>query len=141
MPVPAHNKAPSIIRRAASMFYEALLLIGVVAVTILLPHTLLGAFTHYIASPIVYQAHFFIVLLIYFLWFWSNGGQTLAMKTWRIRLVTLDGRPISPAQALIRYLLCWPSFALAGAGLLWALADRDRQFLHDRIAGTRLVIA
>jgi uncharacterized RDD family membrane protein YckC len=26
-----------------------------------------------------------------------------------------------------------------GAGILWALVDRDRQFLHDRLAGTRIV--
>ena len=135
-----HQPRPGLLRRLASMSYEALLLIGVIALTVLLPHTLLGAFTHYIASPIVFQAHFFIVLLIYFSWFWSNGGQTLAMKTWRIRLVTHDGRPVRPAQALLRYLLCWPSIALAGAGIVWALIDRDRQFLHDRIAGTRLVM-
>jgi uncharacterized RDD family membrane protein YckC len=28
---------------------------------------------------------------------------------------------------------------LGVVGLLWALVDRDRQFLHDRLAGTRLV--
>lgn len=140
MPVAGHNKAPGLMRRLASMFYEALLLLGVLALTLFLPHTLLGAFTHYIASPIVFRAHFFIVLLVYFIWFWSHGGQTLAMKTWRIRLVTQDGLPVRPTQALLRYLLCWPSFALAGAGILWALFDRDRQFLHDRIAGTRLVM-
>ncbi len=141
MPASGHTTSPGLIRRLASMFYEALLLIAVLVLTVLLPHTLLGAFTHHIASPVVFQAHVFIVLLVYFLWFWSHGGQTLAMKTWRLRLVTLDGQPVRPTQALIRYLLCWPSFALAGAGIFWALLDRDGQFLHDRIAGTRLVMA
>jgi uncharacterized RDD family membrane protein YckC len=128
-------------RRLASMLYEALLLLGVISLALILPHVLLGAFGHYVASRIVLQAHFFIVLLVYFLWFWSNGRQTLAMKTWHIRLVTREGLPVLPAQALVRYLLCWPSFALAGAGIFWALLDRDRQFLHDRIAGTRLIMA
>jgi uncharacterized RDD family membrane protein YckC len=140
MSAAGQNTPPGIFRRLASMLYEALLLLGVIALTVLLPHTLLGAFTRHIASPIVYQAHFFIALLIYFTRFWSNGRQTLATKTWRIRIVTRVGQAVRPAQALLRYLLCWPSFAMAGAGILWALVDRDKQFLHDRIAGTRLVM-
>ena len=62
------------------------------------------------------------------------------MKTWRIRLVTDEGLAVRPAQALLRYLLCWPSIALGGAGILWALVDRDHLFLHDRLAGTQLVM-
>ncbi|MEF8700196.1 MAG: RDD family protein [Candidatus Accumulibacter sp. UW26] len=131
---------PGILRRLASMFYESLLLLAVLAVLLVLPHILLGAFARVEAAHIVLRAHCFIVLLIYFLWFWSNGGQTLAMKTWRLRLVTRDGKPVRPAQALLRYLLCWPSIILGGVGIVWALFDRDRQFLHDRLAGTRLVM-
>lgn len=140
MSLSSHNTPPGLVRRLASMLYEALLLLGVLALTLILPHILLGTFGHYVASRIVLQAHFFIVLLVYFLWFWSNGGQTLAMKTWHIQLITRDGKPVLPAQAFLRYLLCWPSVALAGIGIFWALLDRDRQFLHDRIAGTRLVM-
>ena len=122
------------------MAYECLLLLGILAALLVLPHVLLGAFAHRLASPILVQAHCFVVLLIYCLWFWSDGRQTLAMKTWRIRLVTRDGLPLRPAQALLRYLLCWPSIGLGGAGIVWAVFDRDRQFLHDRLAGTRLVM-
>jgi uncharacterized RDD family membrane protein YckC len=75
------------------MFYESLLLLAVLAVLLILPHVLLGAFAHVIAAQIILQAHCFIVLLIYFLWFWSNGGQTLAMKTWRIRWFPVMARP------------------------------------------------
>lgn len=131
---------PGILRRLAGMCYETLLLSAVLVVALILPHVLLGAFAHRLATTPVLWAHLFLVLLVYYVWFWSNGGQTLAMKTWRIRLVTQAGLPIRPAQALLRYLLCWPSFALCGIGILWALIDRDRQFLHDRLAGTRLVV-
>jgi len=140
MSLPQPLQRPSILRRLASMCYECLLLLAVLAVLLILPHVLLGAFAQRLASPIVVQAHCFVVLLVYFIWFWSNGGQTLAMKTWRIRLVTREGRAVPPGQALLRYLLCWPSLCLAGAGLVWALFDRDRQFLHDRLAGTQLVM-
>ena len=128
-----------ILRRLAAMAYEILLLSGVLAVTLVLPHLLISAFAHRVATPVVLWAHLFIVLLVYCLGFWCHGGQTLAMKTWRLRLLTRSGAPLRPAQALLRYLLCWPSLGLGGIGIAWALVDRDRQFLHDRLAGTRLV--
>jgi uncharacterized RDD family membrane protein YckC len=137
---PVTGEVASIPRRLASMFYEILLLLAVLALLLVLPHVVLSALIHQVAAPVIFQAHFFLVLLVYFLWFWSHGGQTLAMKTWRIRLQTRSGLPIPPAQATVRFLLCWPSLALGGAGILWALIDRDGQFLHDRIAGTRLVL-
>jgi uncharacterized RDD family membrane protein YckC len=132
---------PGIPRRLAGMCYELLLLSGVLAVTLILPHVLIAAFAHRLATATVLWAHLFLVLLVYFVGFWSRGGQTLAMKTWRIRLVTRQGQPVRPAQALLRYLLCWPSLALCGIGVAWALLDRDGQFLHDRIAGTQLLMA
>lgn len=130
---------PGMLRRLASMFYEALVLIGVLLVTYFLPHILLGMFANRTAGPIVVRLHFFLVLLIYFVWFWLNGGQTLAMKTWKLRIVDAAGGRLRPAQALLRYLAAWPSLLVFGVGILWALFDRDRLFLHDRIAGTRVV--
>jgi uncharacterized RDD family membrane protein YckC len=77
---------------------------------------------------------------IYFIWYWRHGGQTLAMQTWKLKLVGADGNPASLGQLCLRYFLSWPSLLFYGAGLLWVLLDRDRQFLHDRLAGTRIVI-
>ena len=71
------------------------------------------------------------VFAAYFLWCWLRGGQTLAMKAWRIRLVG-----VTPRKAALRFAL---AFLLFPASIVWALFDRDRQFLHDRIAGTRLI--
>ena len=140
MSVSGHEQPPGLLRRLASMLYETLTLLAVLALLLVFPHVLIGALTHHVATPTFLQAHAFLVLLIYFQWFWCHGGQTLAMKTWRIRLVSADGAPVRPVQALMRYLLCWPGILLGGIGILWALLDRDGQFLHDRIAGTRLVM-
>jgi len=131
---------PSMLRRLASMLYEILLLLGVLSVTFILPHVLLGVFARHDAGPIVVPLHFFLVLLAYFGWFWLHGGQTLAMKTWKVRLVNPDGSPLRPAQAALRYLAAWPSVCLFGIGLWWAWVDKDQQFLHDRLVGTRLVL-
>ena len=68
----------------------------------------------------------------YFLWCWLRGGQTLAMKAWGIRLVD-----VTPRKAVVRFLL----LVLLPISIVWALFDRDRQFLHDRLAGTRLTNA
>jgi uncharacterized RDD family membrane protein YckC len=77
------------------------------------------------------QIFIFAVFTAYFLWCWLRGGQTLAMKAWHIRLVE-----VTPVKALLRLLL---AVLLFPASIVWALFDRERQFLHDRLAGTRLV--
>lgn len=106
------------------------------------------------------QAFLLVIFGIYFVWFWSKG-QTLAMKTWHIRVVDRNGRAISQRRALARYALSWlwflpPLMASAPFGLsgpetvvillgwvtVWALLSRfnpQRQFWHDTWAGTRLV--
>lgn len=130
---------PGVLRRLACMSYEAIILVAVVLLGLLLPQALLGALAHRAASATTLWAHLFSLLLVYFGWFWTHGGQTLAMKTWRIRLVSTDGTAVRPGLALLRYALCWPSLLFFGIGVLWACVDRDGQFLHDRLTGTRLI--
>lgn len=130
---------PGIARRLASMLYEILLLLGVLSVTFIMPHILLGVFANRSVGPTLTLVHFGLVLLAYFVWFWLHGGQTLAMKTWKLRIVNADGGRLRPLQAVLRYLAAWPSVTLFGIGILWALFDKERQFLHDRIAGTRII--
>jgi uncharacterized RDD family membrane protein YckC len=123
----------------AAMLYESLLLVGVLAVAVVLPHTLIGAARGAALAGGWLLGHVFLVLAVYFIWFWRQGGQTLAMKTWRIRLEPADGnRRVTVGQALLRYSLAWPC-VLTGIGIAWSLLDPDRQFLHDRLSGTRLV--
>ena len=127
-------------RRLACLVYEALLLLGVLALTFLVPYLLLGMAFQISPAGWVAWLHLFVVLGAYFVWYWRGRGQTLAMQTWRLRLVTADGRAPALATAWLRYALAWPSILCFGLGLLWALVDRDRQFLHDRLAGTRVVL-
>lgn len=128
-------------RRLASLLYESLLLLGVLALTFLVPYLLLGIVMGVAPPGWLAWLHIFIVLGCYFVWYWRRHGQTLAMQTWRLRLVTsADGRTPGVARSWLRYALAWPSVLLCGVGLLWALVDRDRQFLHDRLAGTCVVL-
>lgn len=130
---------PGIRRRLASMLYESLLILGVLSVSFMIPHLALGLGLGIVLPGFVLLAHVVIVLGIYFIWYWRHGGQTLAMQTWKLQLSTPGGVPPSLTFLFVRYILAWPSLLFYGAGLIWALFDRDRQFLHDRLAGTRIV--
>lgn len=122
------------------MLYESLLLLGVLAATFMLPHIVLGMVFDVRLPGSMLWLHVFLVFGAYFIWYWRHGGQTLAMQTWKLKLVMADGSPPPLSRLLLRYALAWPSVLPGGIGLLWALFDRDRQFLHDRLAGTRIVL-
>lgn len=150
-------------RRLLSMVYEALLLFGVLFIAVWLFSALLEQ-RHALYLRNVLQNWLFLVLGLYFVWFWTHGGQTLAMKTWRIRLVkAIDGGPVGVRRAAARYLAAW-AWLLPGLAIAWSLGaqgwvlvvipllniafwaataylDPQRQFLHDRIAGTKLETA
>jgi uncharacterized RDD family membrane protein YckC len=87
----------------------------------------------------VFQVYLFLVIGIYLVGSWRHRGQTLAMKTWKLRLVGAGGAAITLRQAIVRYVCVWPCLMLGGIGILYALFDRERRFLHDRLAGTRIV--
>ena len=74
-----------------------------------------------------------LVFAAYFLWSWLRGGQTLPMKAWKIRLVE-----VTPAKALMRLILA-ALLVPSGISVLWSFFDKEKQFLHDRLAGTRLI--
>jgi uncharacterized RDD family membrane protein YckC len=157
MPTDFHT--PGLWRRMACWLYEGMLLFGVVFLAGYLFSTL-SQTRNALDNRNALQAFIFVVFGIYFVWFWAKG-QTLAMKTWNIRVVGKDGKAISQRRALARYALSWlwflpPLIALAPYQLsggesavilmgwicVWALLSRfhpDGQFWHDALAGTRLV--
>ena len=159
-------KTPSIRRRMACWLYEGMLVFGVVFVAgcfFFGAGTLLGSASMTqsdMASSVALKAYLFVVIGIYFVWLWAKG-QTLAMKTWGIVVLDKNGKSITQTRALLRYLLSWlwflpPLVALApfklsgvesaviitGWIVVWAILSRfhpQQQFLHDALAGTRLV--
>ena len=122
----------------ASALYELLILAAVVLIATFPFLAIVGDSTIGWRRHLL-QAWVLFVVGAYLVWFWTRGGQTLAMKTWRIRLVRDDGGAVSPGRAVHRYLLAVLGTFAIGLGFLWAFFDRDRQFLHDRLAGTALI--
>ncbi|CAN7620195.1 RDD family protein [Pseudorhodoferax sp. LjRoot39] len=154
-------QAPGLWRRMACWLYEGMLMFGLVFIAGYLFGTL-SQTRNALDNRTALQAFLFVVFGIYFTWFWSKG-QTLAMKTWHIRVVDRAGRPVSQTKAFVRYLLSWLWFLpplvliapfqlpagesfvlLLGWVAVWAIASRfhpQSQFWHDVLAGTRLVTA
>jgi uncharacterized RDD family membrane protein YckC len=157
--MPTEMKTPGLWRRMACWLYEGILLFGVVFLAGYLFSTL-SQTRNALDNRNALQAFIFIIFGIYFVWFWAKG-QTLAMKTWNIRVVDRNGKAISQLHALGRYVLSWlwflPSllaawaFQLSGGEsvliligwvVVWAVLSRfhpQGQFWHDALAGTRLV--
>ena len=136
---PATAPTPGKWTRFACMMYEGILLFGVVFVADYLFDTLTQS-KHALMLRHERQAWLFFAIGVYFVLCWRVGGQTLPMKTWHIRLVNADGSRIPLWKAVLRYILSWP-ITFTGIGYLWACFDRDRQFLHDRLVGTRLIVS
>jgi uncharacterized RDD family membrane protein YckC len=150
---------PSLRRRMACWMYEGTIMFGVVFVAGYLFSTLTQT-KHALDNRHYLQAFLFVVFGIYFAWFWAKG-QTIAQKSWHIRVVGIHGQAITQARGVARYVLSWlwllPPLAAAGLFKLkpmeltvialgwvvsYALLSRllpHRQFLHDVVAGTRLV--
>lgn len=158
--------SPLFWRRVSCILYEQLVLLGVIAFTFLLPNLALGIMFGIALPSWLTFLYLYVVLGIYFVWYWTKTGQTLAMQTWRVRLIGKGGYTLSRQQAIWRYvygslwiipciLLQWAfhlekwqiiEMLFAVALFLWPLStflDRRspllRQSLADRLAGTRLV--
>ncbi len=161
-PDAAALETPALWRRFACFLYEGVLLFGVVMAAGLLYAIATGQ-RNAMQGRAGLVLFLFLVLGAYFVWFWSHTGQTLAMQTWHIRLVTQDARPVTAGRAAARYLLSWLWFMpallalwLSGSSgsraavsvvmvagvLVYAALTRlhpQRQYLHDAACGTRLV--
>ena len=139
--------------------YEGLLMFGVVFLAGYL-FSSLSQTRNAMDNRNALQAFLFVIFGIYFVWFWAKG-QSLAMKTWDIRVVDRHGQCITQKRALLRYVLSWLWFlppllagwffklpASQGAVLalgwvaVWSVLARfhpEKQFWHDAMAGTRLI--
>lgn len=157
-----------VLRRLGALFYELLLLVAIVFVASFLALPLISPARSGSADALSVPAlpervalfcMLFAILAWYFVWCWTGSRRTLPMKTWRLALVLANGQPLPVKVALLRYLATWtgPALALAAFAVLhryghgahalwlvafnflWAFVDPERQFLHDRIANTRIV--
>ena len=158
--------SPQFWRRVSCALYEQLVLLGVVALTFLVPNLILGILAGISLPSWLTFIYLYMVLGVYFVWYWTKSGQTLAMQTWRVRMIDQTGYSLTRRQAFWRYvygslwllpciLIQWLlhlqkwqiiEMLFTVALFLWPLTtylDRvnplKRQSLPDRLAGSRLV--
>ncbi|QWD61760.1 RDD family protein [Polynucleobacter sp. MWH-UH25E] len=158
--------APQFWRRVSCCLYEQLVLLGVIAFTFLVPNLGLGILFGVSLPSWLTFLYLYSVLGIYFVWYWTKSGQTLAMQTWRVRMIGANGFNLSRRQAIWRYVygslwivpcvfLQWIfhlekwqiiEMLFTVALFIWPLSiflDRRsaslRQSFPDRLANSRLV--
>ena len=132
------TSAPGFWRRVLSMIYELLILLAVLFIASFVFHLVFRNTGSLFFRP-AFQLYLLVIAGTYFTWFWTHGGQTLPMQTWKLCVIAADGNGVYLKQALARYLFAVIGIFFFGCGIIWALFDRDHQFLHDRLAGTRIV--
>ena len=133
----ATNLKPGVglVRRLMAIVYDVLLLLAVLFVTTALAIALNHG--EAINDHPYYMVFIFIqplISFIYYGWFWTHGGQTLGMKTWKMKLTTQSGDLLDWKQALVYFLAAMLSWSAVGLGFLWALFNRKRSTWHDLIA-------
>lgn len=135
-------ESPSLARIVAAMFYDlwlviALWLLGTIADTFI--RSALGIASGE-GNHLILQLYFAIAPIIFFTWFWSHGGQTLGMKSWKLMLVSCDGNKVNYKQAVTRVFVALLSWGVFLGGYLWRYFDKNARTWHDIASKTRLVI-
>jgi uncharacterized RDD family membrane protein YckC len=82
---------------------------------------------------------FVIVWTAYHVAMWAWKGTTIGGIVLSLKIVRVDGRPMTFAVALVRSLSSFFSAFALLLGFFWAGWDRERQSWHDKIAGTVIV--
>jgi uncharacterized RDD family membrane protein YckC len=133
-----------VFRRLGAMLYDALLVIALLMVVtaVLLSFTGGEAITYerYGVLEYVYRAVLLLVIVGFFGWFWTRKGQTLGMRSWRLKVVREDGGLLTWSDALQRMGAALVSLAAGGLGYFWIWIDRDRLTWHDRWTHTRVIV-
>ncbi len=134
-----NKKTCSLLRRFAAISYDTLLLIAIffVASFILLP--LIGE-TVIESGNIFYNVFLILLAYLYFCWHWLNGRQTLGMRSWKIEVINETDSTLNYKQASLRYFAALLSLLLLGLGFIWALFDKEKLALHDRLSKTKLIV-
>jgi uncharacterized RDD family membrane protein YckC len=132
------RRAPcGVLRRLGAMSYDALVIIALwmlAATLVVLPTG--GSVDS--GNP-WFRLYLLVVAFGYLHFCWARLGQTLGMRTWRIRLEPGD-RHFSLARGLLRYLAGLASLATLGLGFAWALFRADRRAWPDLASGSTLEV-
>ncbi|WP_262964481.1 RDD family protein [Methylobacter psychrophilus] len=129
---------PGFLRRLAALIYDLFLLIALLflATALLLPFTTGEAVSA--QQLLIYRIYLLVISFFFYGWFWTHGGQTLGLRAWKIKVLTLDQKTINWYQALLRFTTAIVSWGFFGLGFLWILLDKDQRSWYDHLSKTAL---
>ncbi len=138
-------KQPSLFRRLGAMLYDSVLLLGILmlatALTAIPYEIMTGTKVYDESLPLtLMRLYLLAVAALFYVYFWTRGGQTLGMRAWRFRVISDDGTNLRLGRAFSRFGWSIISLLPAGLGFWWSLIDRDRLTWHDRKSHSRLVM-
>lgn len=115
---------PTLFKRLLAALYDSFLVLA----TIFIATALTMPFTrgNVSADNKIYMSLYLLsVIYIFYGWFWTHGGQTLGMRAWRQKVVSIDGKSINWQQAFIRFITGLPAWLLFISGvLIWVLPEK-----------------
>jgi len=124
-------------RRLLAMAYDA-----VAVIALLMAGTALAMLAGFRELSVLrdpgYAVYLLLIWCLYFLWCWRQGGMTLGMRAWRVRIENVTGGRPGWRRCLARFGAAWLSVAALGIGFAWSLFDAEKRCWHDRLSGTRL---
>jgi uncharacterized RDD family membrane protein YckC len=155
---------PNLLKRLLVALYDGLLILATIffATALTLPFTKGNIAAE---NKIYMSLYLLVVIYIFYGWFWTHGGQTLGMRAWKQKLISLDGNAISWQQSFIRVitglpawllfivgLILWikadiaetltaiPGWVFALTGFIWVLLNNKNNSWRDKLSGTQVVI-
>lgn len=128
---------PGLFRHLIIIIYDSLLLMSVLLLASMIAVALNGGNAIGQGNPF-FLIYLFGVSFIFYGWFWTHGGQTLGMRSWKVRLITSDGTDLTWQRAFIRFAITILSWLPLGVGFWWQYLAKDRLSWADKMSGTQL---
>ncbi|NQY51361.1 MAG: RDD family protein [Piscirickettsiaceae bacterium] len=131
---------PSVLRHLAVMIYDSLLLVSILLLASI-PAVALNS-----GHAIPHNHPIFIIYLLtvsccFYCWFWTHGGQTLGMRSWKIYIINNNRHSITWTQAFIRFFVAIISWIPLGMGYWWQYLGRNKLSWLDYFSATELYTA
>jgi uncharacterized RDD family membrane protein YckC len=137
MPTYLNTFRPGLFRHLMVMFYDVLLLLSSLLLATFIIVALNGGEAIGQGNPF-FIAYLLMVSFVFYGWFWTHGGQTLGMRSWRVFLLNHSNTPLSWQQALLRFAVSIIAWLPLGLGIWWQYLGKNKVSWPDAISGTYL---
>jgi uncharacterized RDD family membrane protein YckC len=138
------QQSAGLIKRLLAIIYDSLLIAALLFIAEILPLALnhgeaVSRDNGWLMFYLLHPLYLLVVCFLFLGWFWTHGGQTLGMKTWKLKIVTLNNTEISWLQAATRFLAALLSWACCGLGFIWIVFNKEKRSWHDLASDTRVI--